>query len=338
MNQSRKSDSGKQPYFGSVRFFRQMIITVLLLMILVPFTISLIQGARIGKMKKKITMYEAENAALRVRLEQAEQKKQEDDDPLPEQQEGIYLPQGDEADGQLHGPDYPVELPEYAALYPDMYVDTPDRSTRATKKVCYITFDDGPSARTDELLEILEDEGVKATFFVVPDESRECAERLRAIVEAGHTVGVHSYTHVYADIYESIDTYLEDFYKAFSIIRDATGIAPEVWRFPGGSINGYNGGFYQEAIAELGRRGFVYYDWNASGEDAVSQTTTAEEIVQSALDTGLSRNRAFLLLHDTDSKKETVRALRGIIRGYRDAGFTFEPLTADVVPVVYSYH
>lgn len=126
----------------------------------------------------------------------------------------------------------------------------------------YLTFDDGPSARTDEILEILDKYGVKATFFVVGANEEGDLERMQKIVAAGHTLAIHSYSHDYKKIYASVEAYLEDFNQMFCQIYEATGVKPQIFRFPGGSVNSYNVGIHQQLIAEMTRRGFVYFDWN----------------------------------------------------------------------------
>ena len=139
----------------------------------------------------------------------------------------------------------------------------------------YLTFDDGPSARTDEILEILDKYGVKATFFVVGANEEGDLERMQKIVAAGHTLAIHSYSHDYKKIYASVEAYLEDFNQMFCQIYEATGVKPQIFRFPGGSVNSYNVGIHQQLIAEMTRRGFVYFDWNVANGDAVFSKNSA---------------------------------------------------------------
>ena len=147
-------------------------------------------------------------------------------------------------------------------------------------KTVYLTFDDGPSDRTDEILAILDKYNVKATFFVMPRKTDVCYKRLRAIVDAGHTIGVHTYSHDYNIMYASVEAYLEDFNKAYEIVVDATGIKPDIFRFAGGSLNDRS----YKIIAEMTRRGFTYYDWNASGDDSVSSPKpTTQSIIDNSL-------------------------------------------------------
>ena len=200
-----------------------------------------------------------------------------------------------------------------------------------------LTFDDGPSARTPEVLEILERYGVKGTFFVVNQGTEQSKQWMRDIVAAGHTIGVHSYTHDYETIYSSVEAYLDDFAQMYDVILEATGVAPQIFRFPGGSINAYNGQIYQEIVSEMTRRGFVYYDWNRMTGDAVRRTPAAAVLAKNALSDIRATDRIILLAHDSKRYTNMVAALPDIIEGYQAAGFTLEALTPEVKPIVYAY-
>ena len=111
---------------------------------------------------------------------------------------------------------------------------------------------------------------MKATFFVVGGDTEKQRQWMRDIVEDGHTLGMHSYTHDYYKIYASVEAFLDDYYKLFTNIKEATGQTPTIFRFPGGSVNSYDYPVYREIVAEMLRRGFVFYDWNLSSGDASS--------------------------------------------------------------------
>ena len=97
----------------------------------------------------------------------------------------------------------------------------------------YLTFDDGPSIYTDEILDILDRYHVKATFFVVGKDGSEAEAALQRIVEDGHTLGMHSYSHKYKELYESLDSFTEDFARIRDDIYQATGVESVYYRFPG---------------------------------------------------------------------------------------------------------
>lgn len=231
------------------------------------------------------------------------------------------------------------EPPDYAALYPDFYAPDWEGETVSGGKRCYLTFDDGPSPNTDRILEVLDRYEAKATFFVVGYEARTAAgqERMRRIVAEGHALAMHSWSHDYKKVYASVEGFLEDFYRLYQYIHEVTGEYPALFRFPGGSINGYDRGVYQEIIAEMTRRGFVYFDWNRAAGDAVRNSPSASVLTKNALDKLDTSGRVILLMHDSWSHGNTVAALPAIIEGYQSAGYTLEALTPEVRPIVYAY-
>jgi len=147
----------------------------------------------------------------------------------------------------------------YKELYPNLYVDNTFDFVKAEAKTCYITFDDAPDASvTPQILDILSANNIKATFFVVYDDSPEAEAIYRRIVNEGHTIGVHSASHNFEYVYSSVEAYLEDFEKMATHIENTTGVKPDIFRFIGGSINKYNVDNYREIISEMVRRGYVY--------------------------------------------------------------------------------
>ena len=227
-------------------------------------------------------------------------------------------------------------VPEYTQLYPDFYAQPWTGETVSGGKTVCLTFDDGPSPNTDRVLAVLEEQGVKGTFFVVGKTGQKDQQRMRDIVAAGHTLAMHSWSHDYRKIYASVDAFLEDCYQLYQWIYEVTGIYPQVFRFPGGSVNGYDRGIYQEIVAEMTRRGFVYFDWNASAQDATAKPLDPAVIRDNCLK-GIGRELVVVLSHDSTARTTTVEALPSIIQGYRDAGYTFAPLTPGVTPVILAY-
>lgn len=187
-------------------------------------------------------------------------------------------------------------------------------------KTIYLTFDDGPSDRvTPKILDVLKEENVKATFFIVG----KLAERRKYLIERqfneGHTVAVHSYSHVYKDIYSSTEKLLEDIDRCNALIKEVTGSFSHVYRFPGGSF-GLNSKFIKAVTAH----GMRYVDWNASTRDAELINPTPAELLKAAIDTPANRDHIVLLAHDTTDKTATAQALKSIIRYYKDKGYVFE--------------
>jgi peptidoglycan/xylan/chitin deacetylase (PgdA/CDA1 family) len=201
------------------------------------------------------------------------------------------------------------------------------KTTKTERDTVYLTFDDGPSKRTAEILDILKKENIKATFFIIGKEGAKEKELFKRITEEGHTIGIHTYSHVYDNIYDSVENYLEDFYLTYQLIYETTGIKPEVFRFPGGSINKYSAPFYEEIIAEMTRRGFTYYDWNASSGDA-NANATAVSVYNSSVQSSADKNRVILLMHDSINRPIRYRRFPALSITTRQEAFNFnESLT-----------
>lgn len=225
------------------------------------------------------------------------------------------------------------EALSYQKLFPEMKVDKA-KEWKKDKKVVYLTFDDGPTKKnTLPILKILKQENVKATFFVIGKGTDH--DIMKNIVDDGHAIGVHTYKHNYREIYETIDTYVEDFNNIFTLIKEKTGVTPTIYRYPGGSNNVFNTLNQEETTAEMFRRGFVPFDWNVDSTDASENTRNASAIKDNAL-MGIGQDRAIVLMHDSLTKTTTVDALPAIIKGYKKAGYKFEVLTNEVSPVLFS--
>lgn len=204
--------------------------------------------------------------------------------------------------------------------------------TESASKIVYLTFDDGPSYLTAEVLDVLDEYGVKATFFVTyqPDYEEMYAE----IVKGGHAIGVHSYSHVYSEIYATFDAWLADFEAMYSFIYEATGVYPTVYRFPGGSMGTpatNHPDVLDAATAYLNSIGVEYFDWNVSGVDGGS--ASVYEIYASVVNDIQERNHPVILMHDGVEKENSLAALPDILKQLLEWGYSFETLNADVPPI-----
>lgn len=230
-------------------------------------------------------------------------------------------------------------LPSYAKKYPGLYAKAVDEPNKLSEeKVCYLTFDDGPStSNTPGILDVLKKENVKATFFVVTSEiDEETAPILQRIVDEGHTLCIHANEHKYGDLYASTEAYLEDFANAYDKIYELTGYRVQGFRFPGGSNGQVNSsGCYDNIVTEMTRRGFEYYDWNAYAHDAEGGNYSPEEMADMAVHEVdiSSRNDVILLMHDTYGKDKTVTALEQIISQLKEEGIKMLPITNSTRPV-----
>lgn len=206
---------------------------------------------------------------------------------------------------------------------------TPEKPTSEKNgKYIYLTFDDGPSKHTIRLLEVLDKYNVKATFFVIGDSGLNYI--MKKIVNQGHSIGLHCATHDYS-IYRSEKTFMNDLYKIQDIVEDVTGVKTYLMRFPGGSSNTvskkYCSGIMTTLTKKVEEKGFVYFDWHVSSEDAGS-AKTKNEVVQNVIN-GIkqrkTRTNSVVLMHDI--KGYSVDAVEEIIKWGLENGYTFKALT-----------
>lgn len=194
----------------------------------------------------------------------------------------------------------------------------------------YLTFDDGPSIYTEQILDILDEYGVKATFFLTGSQVENSPDICRKIAEKGHSIGMHSYSHVYSDIYKSKDNFIKDYIKVRDVIFETTGVTPKIYRFPGGSSNTVSKTDMDELCEFLADEGVEYYDWNISSGDATKYTLTSDKIAYNCISSVGKFKDAVILLHDTGTKLSTVRALPAIIEGIQKMEDTeILPITED---------
>lgn len=198
----------------------------------------------------------------------------------------------------------------------------------------YLTFDDGPSPNTENILEILDRYDVKATFFVIGKEEEQDLERLRLIAEKGHTVGMHSYTHRYAEIYQSLESFSQDFEQIRQYIFDAIGQECHLYRFPGGSSNQVSKTDIRIFADYLDTRDTVFFDWNSSAGDAVNYKLTADELVENCMINFEKNSDVVVLMHDSAMNPNTVEALPKLIERILERGDSvILPITESTEPI-----
>ncbi len=228
-----------------------------------------------------------------------------------------------------------IEESEREALQEEQDTETPAAGEEEeSQKKIYLTFDDGPSSNTDEILDILKAYDVKATFFVVGKTDEASRKAYRRIVEEGHTLGMHSYSHSYEDIYDSEEDFQDDMKKLQEYLYELTGVWPRFYRFPGGSSNTVSNIDMQKLADWLTDQGVTYFDWNVASGDAVSRELPAETLLANCLAGIRNQQSCVVLMHDAANKDTTVEALPEIISEIRlQEDAVFLPITDDTVPV-----
>ncbi|MGN0812064.1 MAG: polysaccharide deacetylase family protein [Candidatus Coproplasma sp.] len=188
------------------------------------------------------------------------------------------------------------------------------------EKCIYLTFDDGPSDRvTPKILDILKEENVKATFFIVGQRAETRKYLIKREHDEGHCVAIHSYSHQYKDIYSSPQALIKDIDECNDLIEEITGERSKIYRFPGGSFT-----VEADFIAHVRAHGLTYVDWNASTRDAELYNPTSADLLKEAIKTPVYPKRIVMLSHDTTDKTVVADALQDIIRYYKNKGYVFK--------------
>ncbi|SEG06770.1 Peptidoglycan/xylan/chitin deacetylase, PgdA/CDA1 family [Eubacterium ruminantium] len=207
------------------------------------------------------------------------------------------------------------------------------KTVKLNGKKVYLTFDDGPSAYTGDILDILKEKGVKATFFVVAKPESYYPDYQR-IVDEGHTLAMHSYSHVYKQVYGSLDDFKYDVESLHQLIYNVTGYDSKVYRFPGGSSNTVASVNIQDCMKYLDEQGYVYFDWNAQNGDAVDYYVTPEELNANVMSYVVNnKGDTVVLMHDLGSHYNTIEALPSLIDQLQSEGYEILPITEDTKPV-----
>lgn len=346
--------------FGSVEFFKVLIKSVLAVIFFAPLVLCIVFGVLLWRSSAQLrdAQQEAERAKLVAQVLTEKQSTVEDfydiysksglsDEELISyinEKNGVSAPlstatpqtdntreteESAETDSaeQAFAPTSP-----YAALYEDMYVSAPADSELVRESgTVYLTFDDGPSQNTYSVLSYLKKYDAKATFFVVPTRTDECFELMRAIVNDGHAIGVHSASHDYNKIYASTEAFLADFNDAWNMIYEATGVKTQIFRFPGGSKNDFNEATRDDIIEEMTRRGFHYFDWNVDSRDAGGADWTE---MYNNIPADISGNfRSVVLMHDSEQHLTTVLVLEDILNVLKVEGYKLDRINDDTRPV-----
>ncbi|MCX7695232.1 MAG: polysaccharide deacetylase [Caloramator sp.] len=207
-----------------------------------------------------------------------------------------------------------------------------DDSSRV--KTVYLTFDDGPSFKiTNQILDILNEKEVKATFFLIGNKVEDRSEIVKRIYKEGHSIGLHSYTHKMKQIYKSEDTFIEEMKKTEDAIYNIIGIRPKIIRFPGGSIGHLDEDFHKK----LNDLGYKVFDWNARISDGYVPSKAPDVLYKEAIKTSQKWNTVFLLMHCSETDKNTVKALPKIIDYFKEKGYMFETINENTPEYYFRY-
>jgi len=270
-----------------VALIKKLIIAFLIFGILIPIVLCILLFIKVEQLQRQVNELSAERMRPQTQtivVESAEAAE------LPEEKPQVVLPKK-----QLQK----EEAVEEAVAEPVTKV--------------YLTFDDGPSSNTDEILDILAAYDVKATFFVTGKTQEMYLPLYQRIVDEGHTLGMHSYSHRYYEIYESKESFAEDLEKLQEFLYDTTGVWSRFYRFPGGSSNRVSDVPMSELAEYLKSEDIYYLDWNVSCGDATGRKLRPQQIADNVTQNIGKYHTAVVLLHDASDKTSTVEALPLII-------------------------
>lgn len=198
---------------------------------------------------------------------------------------------------------------------------------KSESKRVFLTFDDGPSKTvTPVILDILKQENIKATFFLLGSRVELQPDIVKRAYDEGHYLASHGYSHIYSQIYSSAQSVLDEYNKSIASIRNAIGeqtYNPHLFRFPGGYTGGKYASIKQEASELLEQNEILHVDWNALTSDSAGATTT-EEFIAELEKTVPKHNSVVVLMHDAGNKTSTAEALPTIIQYFRNQGYEFE--------------
>lgn len=209
---------------------------------------------------------------------------------------------------------------------------TAEENADITLKRVYLTFDDGPSSNTAKILDILKEYGVKGTFFVNGKESDTLTPLYKRIVDEGHQIGMHSYTHRYSEVYANEDAFIYDLDRIQAYIYEQTGVLSKIYRFPGGASNTVSKTPVSQFADILDSRGIKYYDWNVvSGDTTSTYGIPADSIIRNIINGSLNQEDAIVLMHDLPEKDTTVDALPTVIEKFLEMGVEILPIDENTI-------
>lgn len=329
-NNSEKINTANNYNRKNVNNIKKMILIVLLMMFLLPIMFCLFLMVKMNKLEKKVDdlVIMMENGQGSLAVDDNSELLECVDDELK------FLDQVAYSDIAINTTEENAYLtnPEEVSTATDTAFK--EEETYKNGKKVYLTFDDGPSENTGRLLEILKEKNVKATFFVCYNPDKKVWPYYKQIVDEGHTLGMHSYSHIYSEIYADKESFVEDVTLIHDFLYEQTGINCTYYRFPGGSSNTVSDVDIQELIDFLKDNNIEYYDWNSMSGDAANDRLSSDELNANVLKYVRSNEGdSIVLMHDLTSIPETVEGLVDLIDTLKEEGYELCPIDKKTEPV-----
>lgn len=195
------------------------------------------------------------------------------------------------------------------------------------EKIAYLTFDDGPTNRcTPDILDILKENNISATFFVIGQRVEQNPELVKRAYKEGHFIANHTYSHQDQKLYQNRESFLEEILKTDKAISNAIGIEnyhPHLFRFPCGSMVNYS--VKKKYISYLEEIDYTYLDWNCLNNDGV-QKASSTTLLQYLKDTSRNKNTLVVLMHDSGDLNLTQNVLQNSIDYLKSEGYRFKSM------------
>jgi peptidoglycan/xylan/chitin deacetylase (PgdA/CDA1 family) len=323
----------KKVYSKKITYLRRLIVGAVVASCLIPLCLCIILAVRYDRLRSEYEQSRADLDWYRNRFGTERQILGSDGIEEPEADESVATASVDEP-GAEENRQYDIDGSEVTAgRDTDQDTDAQNAENIEGTRYVYLTFDDGPSSSTDKILDVLKEYDVKATFFVCGKPDSRYTDLYKRIVDEGHTLGMHSYSHKYNVIYESTDSFKDDLDKLRRFLNETTGTWSKYYRFPGGSSNTVSQVDMKELIQCLNDEGITFFDWNVAGGDATGGATKAT-IYNNVVNNVPRFKHSIVLLHDAADKMSTVEALPEIIEAIQAMDDTvIVPITDDTLPV-----
>ena len=207
------------------------------------------------------------------------------------------------------------------------FLESVKELAKGEEKIAYLTFDDGPTISvTPKILDILKEEDIKATFFVIGKYVDTHPEIVKRAYEEGHYIANHGYDHNNSNLYKSSESFIEEVKKTDLAIGNAIGIenyCAKVFRFPNGYMSSKNKDKKKEAAAILEKMNYTYIDWNCLNNDSVKKYTNAQ-LLNNLKKTAKNKNTLVVLMHDTKDVNDSSQVLKDSIAYLRSQGYKFQ--------------
>ena len=192
-------------------------------------------------------------------------------------------------------------------------------------KVVYLTFDDGPSSASPEILRLLDTYHAKATFFMIDPNMKNYPEQLIDMRDAGHVLGVHSVTHDVAQLYRSPSTFITEMNQAVNTVKEIAGIDTRFLRAPYGT-KPYVTAPYK---AEVDRMNYLLWDWTIDSTDWKLTDGSYVQHTINQIENLVGKQPLIILLHE---KETTAAHLERLLSYLHNNGYAMKPLTENMIP------